>query len=191
MPKSNDIVKGYVPQGEEQGAAARPAREVTEVADMEGKATFVGKPPEAPPVSTFTNWEAFKKAQVAVEWIVCQGYRPSQMVDVACHTRLKMDPQQWADHVTADHGGGFRVKLRIADKPSPIWDKIAATGLESRDFRCETCDAIVPFHPSHILKHMKSHSGKTRRVKDLKEFNITLSLGFAEPSDSDTLDDLG
>ena len=135
----------------------------------------------------FTNWSAFTKALVAPSEITCQGYQPMQRVDMACHTRLRFNPQTLIDHVRADHGGGFRFKLKETQKPWPGWAEFEKLGVEAHDFRCEVCDKVIPFHPNHIKNHMRPHAGKVRRVFSDHHsiFNFTLGLDPPTPSDEE------
>lgn len=145
------------------------------------------------PVATASKWDAFTKACVAPVDIVCQAYPPVHRSDGSCHTRLRHTAEALLRHIEPDHGsgGGLLFRLRPADKPWGGWAKFGAAALEIADFRCEVCDEIVPIHPSHIQKHMKSHSGKTRRVRAGGEFNFTLTTFRVEPTADEAFEDEG
>lgn len=132
---------------------------------------------------TVTNWIAFEIARLMPKEILCQGYKPTHQVDLSCHTRLPLDAAVLGKHIKAEHGGGFLFTLRKADKTWPGWRKFSALGLEAHDFRCAVCDAVVPFHPGHILKHMKPHTGKIKRITPGGGFNITLGFGLPDLPD--------
>jgi hypothetical protein len=88
-----------------------------------------------------------------------------------------------------EHGGGFKLTLKESEKEWPGWARLAETGVELQDFRCDVCDETIPLSTQRILSHMKAHSGKTRRVRPGGEFLLT--LGFATPlAANDTDDDI-
>ena len=137
---------------------------------------------DAPTRKTTTNWGAFEKAKLVPKEVICDGYRPYHRVDLSCHTRLQPDAKVLGAHVKAEHGGGFVFTLRKADAVWPGWRKFEEAGLESRDFRCDVCDEVIPFHPGHILKHMKPHSGKSKRIIPGGRYNLTLGFGLGDPT---------
>lgn len=128
-----------------------------------------------------TNWSALKSAQVVPTSLECNSYRPFHRVDLSCHTRLVPRAESVVRHLEMGHGGGFQIKLRRADKPWPEWERLGELGLEASDFRCEICDKQVPFHPIHILNHLKSHSGKIKRVSPGGVFNLTVTSQAVAP----------
>jgi hypothetical protein len=138
---------------------------------------------------TLTKWNALAEARLAPTEIVCMGYRPYHLFDASCHTRLMLNPAQIKAHIEGGHGGGFKLHFRKADKPWPGWKQFEELGLESMDFRCDICDAQVPFHPTHILKHMRPHNGKTRRVLPGGDYLMTLNVGLPSLSEEDAFAD--
>lgn len=135
----------------------------------------------APASKTYTNWKAFEQAKLVPTTIKCEGYRPVFMHDGSCHTNLLPNAATLKRHIENDHGGGFRFFVKTTEgKPHPIWAELEAMGLEAHDFRCETCDKTLRFHPSSIIPHLKPHSGKTRRVYPGATFNMVLSLAKPE-----------
>jgi hypothetical protein len=132
--------------------------------------------PSPTKTTTFTNWSALEKAGLAPTEILCQGYHPLHPGDMSCHTRILLNAEAIRRHaVDLDHGGGFTLRLRRTEKPVKIWQDLAASGLEVHDFRCDVCDAQVPLHPQHILKHLKNHVGKFRRTAEGGAFHMTVA----------------
>ena len=166
------------------------AKEVKpQVSSPEGDEVFIVES-EAPPIQkVVTKWSALDEARLVPTKITCEGYRPTHRVDNGCHSRLRLNPSYMKQHLEGGHGGGFRLYLRKGDKPWPGWKICVEQGLEAVDFRCEVCDAVVPFSPMHIAKHMKAHSGKSRRVLTGGVFNITLSVGIPIPTEEEALAD--
>lgn len=123
-------------------------------------------PSEAPIAATpktFTNWDALNVARLKLVVLTCARYRGGQLPEPSCHTRLPHSVGTIKAHIAAEHGGTFRLAVRQSDaKSSKLWSELAEAGLESHDFRCDVCDAVVRLHPSAILPHLKPHKGKTR-----------------------------
>jgi hypothetical protein len=138
---------------------------------------------------THTKWSALTSANLVPTQIVCNGYRPFHTVDSGCHTRLKLDPEQLKAHVEGGHGGGFSFKFRKGDKPWAGWKKFELLNLEAMDFRCEICNAVIPFHPMHILKHMRPHTGNQRRVLPGGLYNMTLNVGIPTATEEEAFVD--
>ena len=137
---------------------------------------------------TVTNWRAFEKAALMPVEFKCQAYRPMQLADSSCHSRLQLNAKGLLPHMNVDTcSGGFRFRLRKGDKAWPGWRQFEDLGVEAQDFRCEICDAVVPFHPGHILKHMKPHRGKVSRPMPGGIFNITLSVGMPTLTEEEAL----
>lgn len=150
-----------------------------------------GAQPATPP-KTLTNWRAFEKAGLAPSQIVCQGYKPVHRVDSGCHSRVLLNAAALFAHaVTNDHGGGFQMLVRETSRPWPGWAELERLGLECSDLRCEICDVKVPFHPNHIKTHLKPHSGKSRRIKPGRVFNMTIGVVRPTPDEDEAFEDLG
>ena len=144
------------------------------------------------PTKGNTNWLAFEKAMVMPREIWCMGYRPVHFMDFGCHSRLLLDASSILSHSNSEHGRGFQLRLRKTDKPWAGWKKFVELGLESSDLRCEICDKQVPFHPLHISNHMRSHSGKSRRVTPGGVFNLTIAGGSeVAPDENESFSELG
>jgi hypothetical protein len=131
---------------------------------------------------TYTNWGAFAKAGLVPTEIMCNGYRPFHGVDISCHTRLRLDPAVMGEHVRADHGGGFSMTLRRGDRVWAGWKQFEDLGLEAVDLRCGVCGEELPFHPQHLLKHLRAHPNQNRRIVEGGQYLITLS--FERPMES-------
>lgn len=138
---------------------------------------------------THTKWHALEEARLIPTEIVCDGYRPWHAFNNGCHSRLRLDVDQMIAHTEGQHGGGFMLKVRKGDKPWPGWKQLAEKGIEAADFRCEVCDAVIPFHPMHITKHMRAHTGKHRRVLPGGRYNLTLSVGAPIPTEAEAFED--
>ena len=138
---------------------------------------------------THTKWGALEEAKVIPTQIVCDGYRPYHGFNLGCHSKLRLDVEQMKAHVEGGHGGGFMMKFRKGDKAWPGWRKLGELGIEAVDFRCEICNAVIPFNPMHILKHMRSHAGKQKRMLPGGLYNITLSVGMPEPTELEAFED--
>jgi len=126
---------------------------------------------------TITNWKVFNQAMVVPTQIVCQDYWPAQTADTSCHTKLRLLAPNIARHMDPAHesGGGFQFVLRQTDgKPWSGWTDLEALGAEIHDFRCDICNAEIQLTPRAILRHMRPHNGKTRKIVDTKTFNMTL-----------------
>ncbi len=124
--------------------------------------------------SADTKWGAFEKAGLEPVEISCQAYLPVHPADLSCHTRLVLNAQAIINHVDADHLGGFAVTLRKTGRSWPGWLDLKTAGIESYDFRCDVCDAIVPMQTQHLLIHMKPHPGKSRRIGKGGKFWMTV-----------------
>lgn len=140
-----------------------------------------------PPASS-TNWGAFSKAQLVPSSVTCLSYRPIHRVDNTCHSKILLSAEAVKRHIEMGHSGAFQMLLRHTDKSTDFWQGLSDTGLESIDLRCEICDAVIPFHPNHISKHMKPHNGKSKRVIPGGLFNVTISTGQVAPSEEDAFD---
>ncbi len=113
---------------------------------------------------SFTNWDALNGAKLKPVAMICQEYR-GRRADFSCHTKLPFSASIIKNHISAEHGGGFKFAVRQSDsKPSKLWNEIAEAGLEAHDFRCDVCDAVVRFHPSAIIPHLKPHRGKSKQA---------------------------
>lgn len=143
----------------------------------------------APMAKTHTKWEALEQAKLIPVRVMCDGYRPFHAFNLGCHTKMQINVEQWINHVKGGHGGGFMMKFRKGDKPWPGWRQVAEAGLESVDFRCEICDQQIPFNAMHILKHMRAHNGKMRRVLPGGVYNITFSIGTPEPTETEAFEE--
>jgi hypothetical protein len=135
---------------------------------------------------SLTNWLAFVKAKLYPKEIICLGYHPVHPRDMSCHTRLPRSVDTMLAHIP-EHLGGFKITLKESDKEWPGWAKLAESGVELQDFRCDVCDEIIPLSTQRILSHMKAHSGKTRRVRSGGEYLLT--LGFKTPLSAHDDDD--
>lgn len=144
------------------------------------------KAPEIQKPTALTNWHAFIKARLVPAEIICNAYKPVFGVDMSCHTRLPRSVETMLTHIP-EHGGGFTIKLKESEKEWPGWVKLAESKIELQDFRCDVCDEVLPLASQRILSHMKSHAGKTRRVRQGGEFNIT--IGTQRPISADDTDD--
>lgn len=153
---------------------------------------------------SYTNWEAFAKAGLVPVRVECQAYQPVHQRDRSCHTRLALNttiPQTLTNHIGHEHGAGFMFSLRATDgKESPLWAQMSDADMEAQDFRCAACNAVLRFHPTSIMPHMKAHRGNTRQAyQELQRgcpratgfFNLTLGAGQADISveDMDEFDD--
>lgn len=147
-------------------------------------------PDVAEAVKTHTKWQALEDAKLVPTTITCSGYRPYHRVDLSCHTRLRLDAENVKSHIDAGHGGGFLFKLRKGDKPWIGWKKFSDLNLEAMDFRCEICDAQVPFQALHILKHMRPHSGKSRKVLPGGLYDLTINIGLPTPTEEEAFLDV-
>ena len=141
-----------------------------------------------------TNWKAFRSAQVKITNVLCKAYGPVHMVDLGCHQRTALTVDAIKGHITNNHGAapgtaGFRFSLENSSAPDPLWQKLEEGGIEVHDFRCDVCDKVLPLHNLHILNHMRSHAGKTRRVRQGGDFLFTLSLRRANRLEDDLMDE--
>ena len=127
--------------------------------------------------SKFTNWEVFKTCKVAPISITCEGYFGFHAFDNSCHSKLVPTAQNILNHINQEHGGGFEFELRPSNKVSPLWDELAAAGLELLDFRCGVCGEILVLQPQTILKHLKTHRNGFRRNVPGGKFYLTLGFG--------------
>lgn len=150
------------------------------------KATVVDET-AAPTVTCMTDWEAFEKAGLVPEEIVCEGYKPTHAADISCHSKLVPTLENIKNHLAGDHGGGFVFKLRKTDgKAWPGWKALRDEGLELHDFRCDVCDAReLRVNPRFLIAHMRPHAGKVRRPMPGGRFLMTLGSDPL-PSDEST-----
>lgn len=123
----------------------------------------------------WTNWMVFAKAGLVPKEVICQAYKPMQMADMSCHTRLPLSISTINEHIKAEHGSGFLFRLRKGDAEWPGWKQFAESGLELHDLRCDVCDAEIPLSVPRILTHLRPHAGKTRRVKDGGDYLLTIN----------------
>ena len=122
-------------------------------------------PKETPaPGRTTTNWKAFQDAGLVPVAIECQAYPPTHLNDTSCHSKLLFNAETLKAHCLAEHGGAYQFYLRKTDgRPAKLWDDLMVSGLEAQDFRCSACNAILRFHPTSFLAHLKGHRGNTRQ----------------------------
>lgn len=130
---------------------------------------------ENKPKTTFTNWAAFVKAGLVPKEIVCNAYKPTHMVDMSCHSRLLLNAPSMIKHVEAEHGGGFLVTLQKSETEWPGWKEFSQSGMELQELRCNHCGHELPVSPQQIIRHMKSHGGENRRLKENDTFRMTIS----------------
>lgn len=131
-------------------------------------------PTDKPKRKTYTRWDAFQVLNLVPVEIRCEGYHAYHPTDLSCHTRLPLQAQSMIDHYMSEHGGGFSVKVRIADKPWAGWQELQDKGMELDDFRCAECLNPVRVNPADIQFHMKPHmAGK--RMKSSDTFLMTIS----------------
>ena len=146
--------------------------------------------PTPQPSKSLTKWEALKN--FAVKEVKCSAYPPVHKGDDSCHTRLRpTDAQQMVDHINGGHSGAFQFVLEEGTREFPLWKQLAALGVEAQDFRCEICDKVIPFHTNHILPHMRPHSGKLKRIREGKQYNMTLTVGRPTVSEDEAFEDNG
>jgi hypothetical protein len=153
-------------------------------------ASVATETPATPTKPSDSNWSAFDKAKLVPSEIVCQGYYPVHPHDASCHSRLKLSAESMMPHVEGEHGNkygvGFRFSLRQSD--GKVWkgfDDLHKKGVEITDIRCDVCDEVMRLQSQVILKHMKPHSGKTRRTRTGGIFWMTLSTTKVEPLDEE------
>lgn len=130
--------------------------------------------------STMTKWEVFDQAMIVPTQIMCQDYWPTHRTDGSCHTKLRLEADSILRHMNPQHesGGGFQLIFRQTDgKQWPGWQALKAAGAEIHDFRCDICDAEIQLTPRAILRHMRPHNGKSRKITDTKTFNLTVRFG--------------
>jgi len=128
---------------------------------------------------TKTKWRALASAKLWPKEIVCRGYRSFHRVDVSCKGRVIPAVNNLKNHMkncSDDIGTGFEMILEKHDIPCPLWAELEEAGIEAIDFRCDVCNAIMPFNHIHVLNHMRPHSGKTRKVRPGGKFQFTLSF---------------
>lgn len=143
-----------------------------------------------PAPSTYTKWEAFSKANLQVSAIKCEGYQPTHIVNLGCHTNLVTKPESITSHIAGDHGGGFVFSVRQSDgKPWAGWNELKALGLELSDFRCAHCQKEIPLHPQHILAHLKPHPGVLRRSASNDKLALTITTSRPIPTEDDAYSD--
>ena len=163
----------------------KPAiRESIEVPQaVQANPTFQSTYPEIPTVHAhssepvkepYTNYKAFNDANIIPGRLVCEGYAPRHAIDIACHTSIPITGENVKRHVDADHGAGFRIRVkRIKDRTSPFWPSLKEQGLEIQELRCEHCDAVIDVSATRMLLHFSPHKGKNRRSKATDELLIT------------------
>ena len=135
-------------------------------------------PVKADERQTLTNWRAFEVANLIPLQITCQGYKPAHRVDLSCHSNLHFSAKQMLSHLNSDHGGGFQIFLRKGDRPWKGWREFEDLKIESADFRCELCEKVLPFHPNHLLTHLKPHAGKVKKIKPGGVYNLTIAINI-------------
>jgi|WetSurMetagenome_2_1015567.scaffolds.fasta_scaffold291146_2 hypothetical protein len=138
-------------------------------------------------IESFTNWKAFKEAGLRPTNITCNGYKPVHLVNEGCHTNLILEAQTLKNHLDGQHGGGFYLQLEQHSKVWPGWEQFAALGVELHDFRCDVCDAELKISPQSIVKHLRNHMNKNRRMEKGGRFVMTIGYGKPESTDEDTL----
>lgn len=147
-------------------------------------------PPPLPVNKSLTKWEALKN--FVVKELTCSAYPPIHKGDDSCHSRLHpTNAQQIVDHIKAGHSGAFQVVLEESTREFPLWKQLAVLGVEAQDFRCEICDKQIPFHTNHITPHMKPHTGKLKRIREGKQYNLTLTLGKASVNEDEAFEENG
>ena len=146
----------------------------------------VSMPTKQPARKTKTNWKALYQAKIWPKEIICQSYYPTHFANVACHSRIIPKVENIKNHMrncSDDVGLGIYVVMETRSEGCPLWKDLEEAGIEALDFRCAVDNHIVPFHPFHIAKHTKPHSGNRRRVTEGNRFYFTLS--YEQPIDEE------
>lgn len=144
------------------------------------EAEEVKKPTKTNPATT--NWGACERVGLVPTEVLCQAYHPVHRVDMSCHTRIVPSAENMIAHYQSEHGGAFKVSVkRVEGKAWAGWKDLKERGVECFDFRCDVCNAIVPFHPQYIMQHMRAHQGKNRRIQPGGVFWMTIGIGPATP----------
>jgi hypothetical protein len=144
--------------------------------------------PSVTPAST--KWEAFERANLIPVSVKCDGNRPYHNYNSGCHTHLPPKIATLLNHLDSDHGGGFEFELRVGDgKPWGGWLELKAQGIEIAALTCNWCNADIPVHPQHIMKHLKPHPGRFKRPFNNKTLDITLARNTPTTSADDAYAD--
>lgn len=150
---------------------------------------MIGAPPRVakpePVLETVTKWETFAKANLHVENIFCEGYRPTFSYDSGCHSNLLVKPSSIRAHIDSEHGGGFVIKVKIgtpAARPDPFWSSLKTSGLELSEVRCDVCSKVLPLSAQLLLQHLKPHTGDFKRPRATKSFRMTFSTAVPLPT---------
>ena len=143
------------------------------------------KPAPEPMIETVTRWETFAKANLHVENIFCEGYKPTHGYDSGCHSNVLVRTSALRGHIDNDHGGGFVVRVKVGTpgaKPDPLWNALKTSGLELSEVRCDVCSKVLPLNPQLLLTHLKPHTGDFKRPRATRSFRMTLALAPPMPS---------
>ena len=138
----------------------------------------IPKQQQKPKSKTKTRWEALYQAKLWPKEIRCEGYYPVHLANVTCHSRVIPSVKNIQHHMQTcsdDVGASFIMKMETRSEGCPLWRELEDAGIEALDFRCAVDSHVVPFHPIHIAKHTRPHSGNKRRVTEGNIFQFTLS----------------
>lgn len=149
--------------------------------------------PESKQKTTYTNWDTFVKAGLAVKSIKCECLR-GHPADEACKTFLIPTAQNVINHVNAGHGGGFLfevVEVSDGGRAWPGWKEFAKAGLEIQTLIDEVTDHPINLSVRAIKTVLRPHQGKFRGAWQSFHNKLLFVLQFAPPPDAgdDVYDD--
>lgn len=146
-------------------------------------ATAVAEP-ESKLKTTYTNWDTFNKAKLAVKKIVCVPL-PGHPADEACKTAFVPTAANVLEHVKGGHGGGFRFVVEPSSTPWPGWNQLEKAGAELQSLRDDVTDHEVNVSVRAIHAVLRPHQGKFRGAYQAFKNNLILHIAFTAPPSVD------
>ena len=141
--------------------------------------------PQIPPktdlsLEAYTKYEVFDTLNIIPSMVVCDAYKPTHLgpSNFSCHSRVIPTVDNIKNHISLGHSGGFSVEFkRIPQKTAKLWKALKAAGVEIVEMRCDHCNDTVDITVTDVGRHLKPHSGKSRRrgPKATDTFLITFS----------------
>lgn len=143
--------------------------------------------PESPSKTTYTKWDTFDKAGLAVKSIKCECL-PGHPADESCKTYIVPTAANVVSHIA--HGGGFMFTLEATGRPWPGWKELAKAGVEIQFIRDHVTDRDINLSVRAIKQVLLPHQGKFRGAYQAFKNQFLINLQFTPPvGTSDDFDD--
>ena len=134
--------------------------------------------PENTTKTTYTKWDTFVKAGLAVKEIRC-ACLPGHPADESCKTAFVPTGANVISHMA--HGGGFMFTVDANGRPWPGWKELEKAGVEIQYLRDNVTDHDVNISVRAIKSVLAPHQGKFRGAYQSFKNQLLFNLQFTPP----------